>query len=219
MSLKSALLDLLFPPKCVFCRKLLPGGNKDGGICVKCAASLPYTDEPRAERSEDFFDFCLSPLYYRGIVRDSILRFKFRGAASYAGVYSRLAAEAVKAEPDASYDIITWAPVSRKRLKKRGYDQARLIAEGMAELLGSKCLPILKKSKHTPPQSGLEGAEKRRENVSGAYEMLPGRSVDGMRILLVDDVMTTGSTLSECTRTLLMAGAESVFCVTLARTE
>ena len=113
------------------------------------------------------------------------------------------------------FDTVTWVPVSRKRLKRRGYDQARLLAEEAARVLEVPALPLLSKTRDTPPQSGLEEAGQRRANVLGVYRAPDAAA--GLRVLLADDVVTTGSTLSECARTLLTAGAAEVVCVTLAQ--
>ena len=116
-----------------------------------------------------------------------------------------------------TFDLICWAPVSKKRRRKRGYDQGELLAREAAKQLGRECVPLLKKVRDTPAQSGLKDPSARRANVMGAYQAVEPALVVGKRILLVDDVVTTGETLSECASTLLMAGAEEVFCVTLAK--
>jgi len=219
MGLKQILAGLMFPQKCPFCRGILRDEEKSGGICAECDAKLPYTASPRSDKLGEFFDFCISPLYYRGVVRSAVLRFKFSGAVSSAAIFARMMADAVSNEPEAEFDFITWAPISKKRLKRRGYDQSKLLAAHLAENLSAELIETLVKTRHTPPQSGLEGQARRRANVSGAYEVISGVKVSGRRILIVDDILTTGATLSECSRMLLMAGAESVICVTAARTE
>ena len=219
MSVKAFLLDHFCPTKSVFCRALLPQDKWEDGVCGKCAEKLPFTVSPRGAKRGEFFDFCVAPLYYRDEVRDAIHRYKFSGNSSYGAVFGRLVAEAVKNEPDAVFDTVTWAPVSAGRLRKRGYDQAMLIAQSAAGLLGKPCEPLLKKIRNAPPQSRLQGSEKRRANISGAYICRPDAETAGKSILLIDDVITSGSTLSECSRMLLMGGAERVICAVLARTE
>ena len=113
------------------------------------------------------------------------------------------------------FDTVTWVPVSPRRLRQRGYDQARLLAEEAARVLEVPALPLLSKTRDTPPQSGLEEAGQRRANVLGVYRAPDAAA--GLRVLLADDVVTTGSTLSECARTLLTAGAAELVCVTLAQ--
>ena len=216
MSLFTGILDLLFPQKCTFCRRLLKSG--ENGMCAACARDVPYT-RGNAKRSGDFFSVCVSPLYYEGNVREAILRFKFRNATSYAGLFGRLIADCIRDNLAGEYDLISWVPLSAKRLKKRGYDQAMLLAMAAALELDDVAVETLVKHTDVPAQSGLGSAEKRRANVSGSYAASDPELIAGKRILLIDDIVTTGSTLSECARTLLGAGAEKVVCATLARTE
>ena len=212
--IKEIALDLLFPPKCVFCGKLLDKG--ESGICKDCLGTLPETEGEDAKTKGDFFRFCVSPLYYRGLVRDSVLRFKFNGRQGYAETYAELIKPCVDRNIDRKIDMVSWVPVSRKRLRKRGYDQAKLIAEALSELLDVPCVQTTEKVRDNKAQSGIDGAEKRRANVMGVYKAISG-SASGKTVLLVDDIITTGATISECARTLLMAGAESVYCATLAK--
>jgi len=214
MSLKTWLLDLLFPPKCPFCARLL--SDRDHGICEKCSASLPRTKV--GERFKvDFMTRVVSPLYYEKQVRESFLRYKFHGITAYSDVYAQLMAETIARELDGCYDLITWVPLSRKRLRKRGYDQARLLAEKTASILSITTMPVLQKFRDTKAQSGLTTAQERRGNISGCYAVMNEEYIRGKRILLVDDILTTGSTLSECARVLLLSGAESVCGATFAR--
>lgn len=120
-------------------------------------------------------------------------------------------------ENEISCDIITWVPLSRKRLRKRGYDQARLLAEELSRISGVGCCRLLQKTRNNPAQSGTGSAEKRRANVSGVYRAADEDQVKGKSILLVDDIVTTGATLSECARVLISAGAREVKAVTVAR--
>jgi predicted amidophosphoribosyltransferase len=95
-----------------------------------------------------------------------------------------------------SFDIITWVPLSPRRHRKRGYSQARLLAEAAAAELGvGDCEELLKKRRNTPAQSAIKGRAERRANVSGAFEALRRGGLAGKRILLIDDVVTSGATL------------------------
>ena len=119
------------------------------------------------------------------------------------------------------FDMVTWAPLSKKRLRRRGYDQARLLAEAVAKELGLPGEGLLRKVRNTPPQSGIDTPEARRANVSGVYAAAEPNHAAGKCILLIDDIITTGATVSECARILLLSGAESVYAAALAvpRTE
>ena len=207
------LLDLLFPPKCMFCRRVLPYGAR--GCCESCRESLPKRDEPKRG---GWFSLCVSPLRYEGAVRQALIRFKFQDQPEYAAQLGAFLARCVREELEGQYDLITWVPVSDQRRKLRGYDQAMLLAAAAAVELGTVPAETLRKRKHIPAQSSLESAEERRTNVLGAYEAVAPERLAGKRILLIDDIITTGSTLEEASRTLLEAGAEAVVCAAVAHT-
>lgn len=210
---KSTLLDILFPPRCAFCRKLLKKG--ESGMCAECEKTLPYTAATHIGRA-DFVDMTCAPLYYEGAVRDALLRYKFQGVTAYAGIFGRLVAECVKERLAGKYDLISWVPLSDERLHERGYDQAMLIALAAALELNDVAVETLRKVVNTAPQSGTASAGERRANISGAYECADAELVDGKRILLIDDIITTGATVSECARILGLAGAESVVAASVA---
>lgn len=210
------ILELLFPTRCVLCRDFLGGGRPR--ICPRCAEMLPEA-ENGGKRHGDFFSLCVSSVYYEKTMREAILRYKFQGARVYASAFGTLLASTIYEQLDGKYDFISWVPLDRKRRRKRGYDQAELLAKQAALQLRKECLPVLKKKRGVPPQSGTGSPERRRANIAGAYSVPDPKLVAGKRILLVDDIVTSGSTLSECAKTLLLAGAEDVLCATLARTK
>jgi predicted amidophosphoribosyltransferase len=167
----------------------------------------------------------IAPLYYEGVAREALTGLKFRRRFSGAEPLAALMAEAVlRGAPCASgdnavpYDLVTWAPLSRGKLRERGFDQALLLAGKMCGCLGwPKPVRLLKKTKQRAVQSSLTSDEERRANASGSYRVLRGELVKGKRILLVDDICTSGATLSECAGLLLEAGAGSVDAVVGAR--
>lgn len=214
MSLLAAFLDLLYPPKCVFCGAFLPA--RDPGFCETCEKNLPFTKNG-GKQSGNFFTVCLSPLYYEEDVRTAMLGYKFRKNASACVPFGHLLARHLESYLEDEIDMITWVPLSRRRLNQRGYDQAKLLAQETAVHLGLPCMPLLKKTVHTAQQSMTGSMEKRRANISGAYTVPDPSLVKGKRILLIDDIVTTGATFSECARTLGMSGAERVCCAAVAR--
>ena len=209
------LLDLLFPPKCVFCGKILPTGAEH--LCPACRKGLPWLEGAEGEQKGEFFSLCVSPLEYRGRVRESVRQYKFRGHRGYHKAYGKLVAQCVHDHLAGKYDLITWVPLSEKRKKERGYDQAFLLASAAALELGDVAVETLRKSRNTDPQSGLEEESARRANVLGAYTAVDPELLAGKRVLLIDDVVTTGSTFSECARVLRTMGAKDVVCAALAR--
>lgn len=215
MSLRRALAGLLYPPKCPFCGRVLDSG--ENGLCARCRPALPRTWLGDV-RTVDGCAVCLAPLWYEGGVRDAVHRYKFRGGQNHAAVFGTLMAACLLTRASRELDAVTWAPLSKRRLRRRGYDQARLLAERVGELIGRPAVPLLEKWRDTPPQSGLTDARRRRENVKGAYRLLPGARAlcAGRRLLLVDDVVTTGATMGECAKILKSAGAASIAALSLA---
>lgn len=212
MKRRSALMELLFPQKCVLCRKLLKTGEKDlCGCCRREAEAYPA-----GKRNVQFLDSFAAVWYYEGSVRASLLRFKFHGARSYAGAYGRFLAEKAGEAFPGGFDVLTWIPVSRLRKLRRGYDQVALMAAALGRELDMPPLPTMKKIRHNPPQSGISGDPQRRANVLGAYRVLDPDRVAGKRVLLLDDILTSGSTMSEAARVLKTAGAKEVCGITLA---
>lgn len=214
MGILSHLLDLIFPPRCVFCRKFLKSSAES--VCPKCMTDLPYTVNG-GKQSGDFFKVCVAPLYYEGNVRDSFHRFKFHEATGYAKTYGKYLAECIAENLNGEYDIITWVPISRKRYKERGYDQSMLIAQAAALYLDDVAVSLLEKHIDVEKQSKMGSAEKRKANISGAYRVAEPELVEGKRILLIDDIITTGATISECAKMLKMAGASEIVCACIAR--
>ena len=212
----SGLLDLLFPPRCPFCHRVVP--VERSGFCAQCQKTLPWTQEAETEQIGETFRVCVSPLWYEGDVRESFPRYKFKGRQGYAKVYGTLMAQCVQDHLAGQYDGITWVPLSEERRRERGYDQAMLLALAVALQLNDVAVETLKKRRNAQAQSSLHDAAARRENVRDNYEVTDPELVEGKRILLIDDVVTTGATLSECAETLKKAGAADVVCATLART-
>ena len=214
MKLLNAVLDLLYPPRCAFCHRLLPQESRD--VCRPCRRELPYTGD-RAEREKiPYIERCLSPLYYEKNVRESVHRYKFGRLTLYAGIYADFMLQCL-GEPERSCDCVCFAPISRRRRRSRGFDQSELLARALAEKLGLPCVAALRKTRHTPAQSSTRSAAERQSNVKGAYRCVAPEKIAGKRVLLVDVVVTTGSTLKECAEQLCKAGAQSVCAVTLAR--
>ena len=211
MKLLETLLNLLFPPKCPFCGRVLD----TPGVCPACQKSLPWTEGEQSLRTLPGGFVCAAPLRYEGLARDGILRFKFHDRSAAAGPLGELIAQCAAEQFPGKFDVVTWVPVSRKRLRQRGYDQAELLARSACRLWGVKPERLLEKAVHNPAQSGMTDAGARRANVQGVY-----RAADaaGKRVLLIDDICATGSTLAECARTLKEAGAESVVCAAAALT-
>ncbi len=203
-----ALAELLFPPKCILCRKILEKDELD--LCRACRTEGPVWVSSRVKLS--FLDSWAAVWYYEGSVRQSLLRYKFHRARQYASGYGRLLAMRLLTEHPEGFDLLTWVPVSRMRKFTRGYDQVELLARAVGAELGMEPRPLLQKVRNNRPQSRIHGEAKRRANVLGVYRIRAPEEVKGKRILLLDDIITTGSTAGECARVLLTAGAKEVHC-------
>ena len=214
MNLWECLLDLLFPPKCPFCGRVLDRP----GICPKCEEILPWMEDQNSLWEIPGGLRCAAPLWYRETVRTGLLRFKFQGAAGAADALGGLIAQCAAERLSGEFDTVTWAPVSRRRLRKRGYDQAELLARSACRRWDVKPVRRLEKIRDNPAQSGMTDAAARRANVEGVYRAAEPESIQGRRILLVDDICTTGATLVECAGILRSAGAAEVVCAVVART-
>jgi len=214
MSLLSWFADLLYPPKCMFCHRLLERSQPP--FCGRCTGQVPEYDKlpPRVQ----FFKKVAVPLYYEGLARDAVLRFKFHGMQEYARQFALWMAQRVRAEMPGTYDVVSWVPCSKRRKWTRGFDQAELLAKEVAKQLDVPCICTLTKVRHTPKQSKIRDAARRRANVLGAYKTADAQTVVGKRILLVDDILTTGATLSECGKTLRLAGSGELVCAVAAVT-
>lgn len=208
------LLNLLFPPKCPFCARVLDRP----GVCAACEKTLPWTEERDSLWELPCALRCAAPLWYRGGARQGLLRLKFQGAPGAAEPLGALVAQCAAERLSGEFDTVTWAPVSQKRRRKRGYDQAELLARAACRRWDTAPVRLLEKIRDNPAQSGLRDAAARWENVRDVYQAVDPRAVEGRRVLLVDDICTTGATLCQCAAVLRRAGAAEVVCAAAART-
>ena len=208
---RAAVLDLLFPRRCPFCGRVL---HKEELLCKACADALPITGSLAVE--EGTWGRCAAPLFYLRQVRDTVLDFKFRGKMGGLDCFGWMLADCAAGSFPGEFDTVTWVPVSPQRKKERGFDQAYELCRAACRHWDVEPVPTLRKVYHNQPQSGLRDEAERRGNVLGVYEPI-AENVWGRRILLVDDVLTTGATMSECARVLRECGAAEVVCLTLCR--
>lgn len=206
------IMTVLFPPKCILCRSLL--GPEETDLCRRCRAE---TDGyPQGKLKLQFIDRAAVVWYYKDNVRKALHRYKFSRGRFLAEPFGKMIAMKALTEELADVDVITWVPISSFRKLIRGYDQDELLAKVIGRELGIPCVGLLKKIRHNRAQSGISGYAKRRANVLGVYAPADCTAISGKRILLVDDILTTGATASECARVLLTAGAEEVNCAVVA---
>lgn len=230
-NLLEALYELLFPACCLGCKKQL-GFCRPPLLCEDCQAGVslisppccPCCGSPGAEslcpaclRHPFAFDRARSLLLYQDPVNSLVLRLKFGGDLTGLTTFTALAEQADAAALLREPDLILPVPLHIRRLRWRGFNQSLLIAKACFPAWKDKIQPdLLQRHRPTAPQTQLGGAE-RRSNLDGAFRLRDLQTARDKRILLVDDVFTTGSTLNECAKVLRAAGAAEIEAFTLAR--
>lgn len=208
------LLSLIFPPKCMFCGKILKAGLEE--VCEPCMDRIMLSGHMPKKHSGAFFDSAVCALEYEGSVRAALHRFKFSGKQSYAKPFARILRFAMQQKQFEDYEIIACVPTNRKNMRKRGYNHAELLAQQLSVMTGKPYVDALAKSRDTKPMFGLNIAQ-RRANVLGSFALkCDAKIVAGKRVLVVDDILTTGATMSECARILLENGAQAVLAAAVA---
>lgn len=211
----NVILKLLFPPKCMLCGMPL---RENEEICGDCRQKvLLNTAPPRMEKGA-FFEKAAAGLWYETHVRNAVHGLKYREKQNYARPLARVMTYAYQHKIGEECDLIAFVPTNPSTLRKRGYDQAQLLAEALSEMLDIPWVQALEKTRETQPMHGLK-PDARRANVLGAYRVCcQADLLRGKRVLLVDDILTTGSTLSECARMLKAAGTLRVYGLCAAAT-
>ncbi len=212
MSLLDYVLELIYPTRCAFCHSFTENGQK---VCSRCIDELPYNVDHAVHVNIRYAACCAAPFYYMKHVKHSLRRYKFHGLSAYSEIYGEFMAKSID-EMGITCDIISWVPLSKKRYRHRGYDQAELLAEDLSGRFGIESRKLIEKTVDNPAQSGTGGPARRRANVKGVYKACAPDSIKGKRILLIDDIVTTGATLSECARILHENGAAEIFAATVA---
>ena len=212
MKLIHKLVEYLFPPRCVLCKGILARDELD--LCRSCRTEI--SDHPKPKKHIQFLASWTVLWYYEGNVRQSLLRYKFRNKRSYAQSYGRLLAMKIQRDYPEGFDVLTWIPISAQRQLQRGYDQVELLCRAVAAELETEAVSTLKKTRNNPPQSGISGYAQRRANVLGVYRVTDPDAIRDKRVLLLDDIITTGATAGEAARVLLTAGAKEVICAAVA---
>jgi len=228
------LLDQLFPNKCAGCGKV-----EQSGICESCYSKLPFVGRnacPRCGREKKWcwcgrkpvgaerpipmpgYQQLTAPFYYEGLSRDAIGHLKFRHQRYHARWLGAEMVAKIREQMDISMiDAVVPVPLSAGRMRERGFNQAALLAKEISDSLGIACREeLLQKVKENKIQHTLTRAQ-RMQNAEGAY--FADKAAAGLRILLIDDISTTGATLESCAKTLTLAGAEAVVCCTAAVTK
>lgn len=188
------------------------------GVCISCQEKLPFVPVGTIYDGKGDIDFSASVFFYAQPIIKMIYEFKFRGATAYGKILASYMSDITELVVDKEYgfNMIVPVPLSDKRMKERGFNQAEMLSQKVAETTGLvHTVRALTKIKDTKSQAQLSPFE-RGTNLSGAF-LADSSLVRGRRIIITDDVYTTGNTLRECAKALKAAGAERVMGLTVAR--
>ena len=232
------LLNIILPPRCICCGEIL---SQENGLCPKCFSAIHFISKPYCaicgaplenpidekdvvcakclKEKRHTFSLQRSAFIYDENSKNMLIDLKFHDKTSYATVLAQFlykaAADILKEKPD----VIIPVPLHYMRLLKRKYNQSGLLARELSKLCNIKVDDFsLKRCRNTIPQVKFSG-KARIKNIRGAFFVKKPQNIKNKKILLIDDVMTTGSTLKECAIALKKAGAAKIYALTVARTE
>lgn len=212
-TLQETILQFFFPKACGVCEKI-----GDRYLCKKCELQLApkchiRTFPPNAPFQKHIYIFS-----YQNQIRNLLLSYKFKQQSYLFLTFSEILIKNEKIYRNLKiYDIILAVPISKQRKKERGYNQSALLARQIAKKMHIPYTDkVLTKIKHTMPQSAL-GKEERAKNVKNAYKIANAETLYNKKVLLIDDIYTTGNTVKECSNMLKQAGAKIVGVLTIAK--
>ena len=235
-----AVVSVFFPAGCRICERLLTSASRvplceeclasfervPNIICEVCGRPLPGLAQkegeqllcPACQNRTYAFDRARSFAVYKDAVVRAILLLKFEQIEPLGAWFAEQLAEVVRAERERlAGDVVVPVPLHRERERERGYNQATLLSKPLARKLQLPHQAVLLMRTRARPEKQVLTLEERWQSVRGAFATRPGIQVDNLRVLLVDDVLTTGATLDACARALREAGAKSVIGLTVAR--
>ena len=228
MEFFKALLKSLFPQRCAYCGKVTVAGTL---ACSECEAVLPRIkgkicaicgreDEFCSCKGEKYFSSLTAPFYYEGVVRRGLHIFKFRKGKQNAQAYCNEMEAAVKKRYESvSFDCIVSVPMTKRSIRKRGYNQVDILSENLAKLLE---IPyekdVIVKLYETEKQHGISWLF-RKGNLTGVFDITDSERINGKTVLLCDDISTSGETFNECAKMLWLCGAKEIHCVSVSLTK
>lgn len=218
--------DYIFPSHCACCGK--PVSAMDDGVCAGCLGEIDslkdgcercsgQMKDGRCEICSDrmwYLDRSIAAAEYSGVMQNLLRSFKFEKRKRLHRHLGEITFNAVKGR-DLDFDVVTSVPMTGAKVWKRGYNQSELVARTLSRLMGCAYQDLLEEKGSSRTQKDLQYRE-RFLNILGRY-VPKGTAARGRKVLIVDDVFTTGATINECARVLREAGAEKVFAVTIAR--
>lgn len=229
-------LDLLYPEKniCFICEEH-DSSAKNAHICYNCLQEMTFLKGPRCSicgkplgkgylqdkcheciNEKHYFTKAISPLEYTGIVKEAIYKYKYGKKSYMYKALGHILVQALQDEPFDYVDIIVPVPLHKKKMQKRGFNQSELLAQYISKSLN---IPLNKKDlvrvRNTDTQNKL-GKSERYKNVKGAFKVQNNQAFNGLTVLLIDDILTTGATADECSKVLIKSGAKKVYVLALA---
>ncbi len=208
-----SFFSLFYPSKCTCCGKIIE--NKEP-FCSECSKQIVPRRHVREIEVLGHKIVCVAAFDYDGAVRKAICEFKFNNKKFFAKKFAQSVFSCVMPEDKlSSFDCISAVPLSKKSYKERGYNQAELVARELGKMLKIPYIDTLNKVRENKAQHTLN-AEERHKNVKGVYACIENINLKDKKIIFLDDIITTGNTLSECVLTLMGYGIKEAFCLTIA---
>lgn len=233
-ALASGVINLIYPRLCASCTKKLAHDNSSGLCrfcigairknpkpwCIRCGRALTNAKAvcPDCRGNDIFFNRAYSAFLYEGPLKDAVCSFKYKERAYFSKLFSHLLTDFINANTEiiSGIDAVSFVPLHWRRARNKGFNHSKVLANIISKEYDIKLLDILIKTRPSRQQNELTRDE-RFTNLTGAFKVRDDQDICGLALLLVDDVMTTGSTLNECAKTLKNRGAREVRCLTLSR--
>ncbi len=209
------ILEAVYPTTCIMCEKI-----EKTGICKKCLKEIEkYSKYKNYKIKNKYFDNHIYFFSYEGLIRNKIIDFKFNEKVYYSKGFAKIILNNEKMYGLLKkYDIIVPVPIHKNRKKERGYNQSAEISRIISKEITSLKLEdkVLIKSKNIVAQSTLN-AKQRKTNIKDAFKIINEQKIKDKKIILFDDIYTTGSTVNECSKLLKMYGANKITVITIAK--
>lgn len=208
------IIAFFYPERCPYCNSVI---EADQIACDRCMKILREKQQPIARGARGYR--CIASFIYDGAVRRALINIKFREKIQFIPQMADILAQDIQScYKGELFDLITAVPMHPKDQKKRGYNQSELLAKELSRMLGIPYVPTLIKVKHTKKQHHLKYTE-RRTNLSGAFSVIDKTRITGKKILIVDDIITSGVTLGTCCKTISRAKPDIICGAALANAQ
>lgn len=214
--LLECILDLVYcgDEKCILCGEEL---YKDNIICATCEGNIKICKDKFNMKVNDRWCICYSSAYYSESMMELILKLKYKSSFKAGEVIAGYMRDTIF-NNGIEFDIITYVPMTKKSIKKRGYNQSEYLARLLGKYLDKPVIPYLDKVKDTKDQIGL-GKINRWNNMQGSFRINNKHSIENKNILMIDDVLTTGATVFHCCSELIKGGARKINILTAAKSK